>query len=184
MDSLLLSATRMMFDLACQQVVMVNSSWTLSHIQSLWRKCDQISVVFPPCDVDQFLSLPLQSPGLDGLRNIISIGQFRPEKNHMLMIEAFSMFLSQIDRPKMYHLLLVGSCRDCFDVKRVEELKEVVSMLGISDNVEFHINVDFSSLKDLMISSTIGLHAMWNEHFGIGKRHFSLLSDDDICLLY
>ena len=43
-------------------LVMVNSNWTLNHIQQLWcpfgnKKC--IHVVFPPCDTRNFEDLPL-----------------------------------------------------------------------------------------------------------------------------
>ncbi|KAK3099430.1 hypothetical protein FSP39_004183 [Pinctada imbricata] len=69
---------------------------------------------------------------------------------------------------KDYKLILVGSCRNEEDSKRVENLKELCRELGISEYVEFELNVSFDRLKELMSESVIGLHTMWNEHFGIG----------------
>ncbi|KAK6017257.1 hypothetical protein OSTOST_17224, partial [Ostertagia ostertagi] len=38
------------------EVVMVNGSWTGGHIRRLWH-CQDVKVVFPPCDVTAFLAL-------------------------------------------------------------------------------------------------------------------------------
>ncbi|PIO74380.1 hypothetical protein TELCIR_03617 [Teladorsagia circumcincta] len=38
------------------EVVMVNGSWTGGHIRRLWH-CQDVKVVFPPCDVAAFLAL-------------------------------------------------------------------------------------------------------------------------------
>jgi alpha-1,2-mannosyltransferase len=42
----------------------------------------------------------------------------------------------------------------------------------VEDNVEFKVNIPFDELKNEMAESLIGLHTMWNEHFGIGKEFF------------
>ena len=52
---------------------------------------------------------------------------------------------------------------------RVEALQKLCSSLDVTDNVEFRLDVSFGDLKSLMASSLVGLHTMWNEHFGIGK---------------
>ncbi|XP_076467981.1 GDP-Man:Man(3)GlcNAc(2)-PP-Dol alpha-1,2-mannosyltransferase-like isoform X2 [Babylonia areolata] len=150
------------------QVVMVNSSWTLGHIRQLWKVPTRTHVVYPPCDVSEFVSIPLSQLDSVSEKNIISVGQFRPEKDHALMVRSFKMFLDGEGEPSEYKLLLVGGCRNQGDVQRVQELKELAASLGVTDNVVFHLNVDFDELKRLLASSVIGLHAMWNEHFGIG----------------
>ena len=33
----------------------------------------------------------------------------------------------------------------------------------------FRLNVSFADLKRIISEATIGLHTMWNEHFGIGN---------------
>ena len=155
---------------------MVNSSWTLGHIQQLWKAPNRTHVVYPPCDVAEFLSIPLRQVDSAIERNIITVGQFRPEKDHALMLRSFKLFLDQVEEAERYRLLLVGSCRNQGDMQRVSELKELASRLGIADSVVFHLNVPFDELKQLLASSVIGLHAMWNEHFGIGGGCFSFVS--------
>lgn len=63
-------------------------------------------------------------------------------------------------------------CRNEGDRQRVSELRQLADSLGIADAIEFCLNVSFSELKERLAASTIGLHTMWNEHFGIGKAHF------------
>ena len=64
------------------KAVMVNSNWTQKHIASLWwrRWCSPAVVVYPPCDTEALQSLPLARP-LKSLY-LVSVAQFRPEKNH------------------------------------------------------------------------------------------------------
>lgn len=161
---------------SCAQVVMVNSTWTYGHIVSLWRKKEQTSVVYPPCDTKAFMELPIKIGNVDinededGIRSIVSIGQFRPEKDHPLQLRSFYEFLKckmAKDRHK-YKLFLVGSCRNQEDRDRVNSLKKLTSELGIQSSVEFALNVSFEQLKKYLAEATIGLHTMWNEHFGIG----------------
>jgi len=40
-------------------LVLVNSSWTLGHILSIWQAPERTFVVYPPCDVAEFLKIPL-----------------------------------------------------------------------------------------------------------------------------
>lgn len=149
-------------------VAIVNSSWTLGHIQQLWQMSDRTHIVYPPCDIVEFMKIPLD---VKRSNNILSISQFRPEKDHPLQIKAFHEFITgvPVDQRASYKLLLVGSCRNQGDKDRVEALQKLCSSLDVTDNVEFRLNVSFGDLKSLMASSLVGLHTMWNEHFGIGK---------------
>ena len=149
-------------------VAIVNSSWTLGHIQQLWQMSDRTHIVYPPCDIVEFMKIPLD---VKRSNNILSISQFRPEKDHPLQIKAFHEFITGVpkDQKASYKLLLVGSCRNQGDKDRVEALQKLCSSLDVTDNVEFRLNVSFGDLKSLMASSLVGLHTMWNEHFGIGK---------------
>nr|KAG5709268.1 hypothetical protein BaRGS_018020 [Batillaria attramentaria] len=82
------------------KVIMVNSSWTFGHIKQLWKAPARTHIVYPPCDVSEFMKIPLthEVPVLE--KNIISVGQFRPEKDHPLMIRSFKSFLSAVWRIK------------------------------------------------------------------------------------
>mmetsp|Transcript_30237 Transcript_30237/g.56482 ORF Transcript_30237/g.56482 Transcript_30237/m.56482 type:complete len:479 (-) Transcript_30237:74-1510(-) len=152
-------------------VICVNSSWTRAHIDALWRVPRRTFTVFPPCDTTTLRKMPL----LEGRQDIIiSVGQFRPEKNHALQLRAFARFLRRRGEAKSDakggegpRLRLIGGCRNAGDHQRVSEIKALAKKLGISDRVEVEVNVPFERLKQSLRQSKIGLHTMWNEHFGI-----------------
>lgn len=159
---------------SCSDVIMVNSSWTLDHILSLWRSPNRTSVVYPPCDVSAFLDIPLEEDGDRKCHSIVSVGQFRPEKDHRLQIRAFKkVWDRRRERSGVTEglkLVLIGGCRNQEDEDRVLMLRGLCQELGVADRVEFKLNVSFEELKRQMSEATIGLHTMWNEHFGIGKK--------------
>ena len=64
-------------------------------------------------------------------------------------------------------LVMVGSTRNEEDRALVESLKDVASTLAISDNVVFIVNAPFTELHSWLCCAQVGLHTMWNEHFGI-----------------
>lgn len=166
---------------SCSDVVMVNSSWTLNHILSLWRAGPCTSVVYPPCDVQTFLDIPLEEEKNSAEYSIVSISQFRPEKDHPLQIRAFAKLLKEkrLRQQLSLKLILIGGCRNQQDEDRVNNLKSLCEELGVSNNVMFKINIPFEELKKHLAEATIGLHTMWNEHFGIGQylsSGFSCLS--------
>lgn len=149
-------------------LVMVNSSWTYGHISYLWRFARRrMHILYPPCDTDSLRSFSIENrePW------ILSIGQFRPEKDHALQIKAFARMreiVKENGRPHDAKLILVGSCRGRGDYDRVEKLRYLAKSLGVSDSVEFVLNQPFSVLKEYFSKASVGLHTMWNEHFGIG----------------
>lgn len=64
-------------------------------------------------------------------------------------------------------LKLVGSCRGPDDQARLKQLQSCCQALGLSDCVEFCINVPFDELTSLLAGAVGGLHTMLDEHFGI-----------------
>ncbi|XP_030056301.1 GDP-Man:Man(3)GlcNAc(2)-PP-Dol alpha-1,2-mannosyltransferase isoform X2 [Microcaecilia unicolor] len=151
---------------SCSDIIMVNSTWTLNHILCLWKAGDRTSIVYPPCDVQTFLDIELNEESRTE-HSIVSVGQFRPEKDHALQIRAFSTFLNEksAKQKAQIKLILIGGCRNKEDEQRVSQLKNLCKELGVS--VEFKINIPFEELKRYLADATIGLHTMWNEHFGI-----------------
>ncbi|NP_001171793.1 asparagine-linked glycosylation protein 11-like [Saccoglossus kowalevskii] len=155
---------------ARSDIVMVNSTWTHGHIQDLWSVKEKTSIVYPPCDTEDFLRLPLEDDSTKLNHTIVSVAQFRPEKDHRLQLLSFQRLLrstSETQRDRLT-LILVGSCRNQGDAARVDELRQLCEDLKIRSNVEFKLNVSFDELKKYLGEATIGLHTMWNEHFGIG----------------
>jgi alpha-1,2-mannosyltransferase len=154
-------------------VVMANSTWTKDHIQELWGKSrakkNDMTVIFPPVAVTE---LEQHAPANDSVRlpHILYIAQFRPEKNHTLIITSFAKLLSSnswsVDKkPK---LVLVGSVRDRDDATRVYKLRLLAHELQIKEDVEFVCDASWPQVLHHLRSSSIGVNGMWNEHFGIG----------------
>jgi len=154
-------------------LILVNSSWTYGHILGLWKAPERTFVVYPPCDVQEFLKIPLdrRQPGGSHVRKIVSVSQFRPEKDHRLQLAAFEKFLASVatERQSRFRLVLVGGCRNDEDTARVGELRKFADELKVAENVEFRLNVTFDELKSSLAEADVGLHTMWNEHFGIGQ---------------
>ena len=67
---------------------MVNSSWTRRHIAALWWQWRRPQRVYPPCDTRALQALPLDRR----LKRIyiVSVAQFRPEKDHALQLRALA----------------------------------------------------------------------------------------------
>jgi alpha-1,2-mannosyltransferase len=70
----------------CADTIMVNSSWTENHIISMWDVPYKTHRVYPPCEVSHLKKL--QSLATNDRINILSVGQFRPEKDHPLQLQA------------------------------------------------------------------------------------------------
>jgi alpha-1,2-mannosyltransferase len=65
--------------------------------------------------------------------------------------------------------VLIGSVRGEEDEELVRSLKQKSEDMGFSDkDVLFAINLSFGELQSYLTKAKIGLHTMWNEHFGIG----------------
>jgi len=157
--------------------VMVNSTWTKGHIDQLW-KCDS-AIVYPPCNTTEFQKLPLEREentenrrygSHQKIETILSIGQFRPEKDHALQIASFAGLVKRLpeERKKLVKLILAGGCRNAEDFKRVEHLQTLCEVFQVSEQVEFRLNISFDELTNHLATAIVGLHTMYNEHFGIG----------------
>jgi alpha-1,2-mannosyltransferase len=181
-------------------MVMVNSTWTYRHIQSLWMYASyqkRIRIVYPPCSLPQS-----PNPTRDSRNNttrqeiqstqqrhpmILSIGQFRPEKDHTLQIEAMALYLKKYYHPtttatvitdSIYasnkieniddstskiqypQLVLVGSCRNSADQQRLDALRQLCRSLNIEQHVQFVINEPFATIQDYLYKSSIGIHTV------------------------
>jgi alpha-1,2-mannosyltransferase len=67
---------------------MVNSSWTKAHIEALWWRISVPRLVHPPCDTRALQALPLDRKFKR--LYLVSLAQFRPEKDHTLQLQAFA----------------------------------------------------------------------------------------------
>ncbi|KAI9253172.1 hypothetical protein BY458DRAFT_535891 [Sporodiniella umbellata] len=146
------------------QAVTVNSSWTKGHIDSLWKT--KADIVYPPCDTERLNKAPLK--GRKPM--IVSVAQFRPEKDHALQLKSFAKLFEKHPRWKDsgVELVLIGSSRNEGDANRIEKLRQLAYELNIQDYVRFEVNAPYDLLVSSLASAKIGIHTMWNEHFGIG----------------
>ncbi|KAK9683466.1 hypothetical protein RND81_10G143000 [Saponaria officinalis] len=152
-------------------LVMVNSSWTQSHILKLWKIPERTRRVYPPCDTSGLQAMPLERRS--DTPTIISVSQFRPEKAHSLQLQAFAKVIDKLDtdmpRPK---LQFVGSCRNKGDEDRLHKLKGLAIDLKVENDVEFHENILYKDLVKLLGAAIAGIHSMTDEHFGISVVEF------------
>jgi alpha-1,2-mannosyltransferase len=130
------------------EVVLVNSTWTCNHIRSLWRLSPKVQIVYPPCSLN--IAIDFNRKKREPI--VLSIGQFRPEKDHVMQIEAMNMVAQRMPKAR---LVLAGSCRNQSDQDRLAFLK---SMAG--PNVEFCVNQPFTVIADYLSRSTVGVHTM------------------------
>ena len=198
----------------CSDAVLANGSWTARHLRELWGV--KPALVFPPCDTRQLQALPLHPPpfvptaatavlaatlppaalqreGGGRGRLVLSVAQFRPEKDHAMQIRAFARLLqawqasgAPAPRPT---LVLAGAVRHDADRARLEALRALAAKL-LQDTEASHVaaadahgagrsgaldgailfapNLSMGELHALFGRAAVGLHTMWNEHFGIG----------------
>jgi alpha-1,2-mannosyltransferase len=154
--------------------VAVNSSWTKGHIAALWGR--EPAVVYPPCDTAALREMPLAKSGKgakgkgtsagvgggDGAAAyVLSVGQFRPEKDHPLQLRAWAAVkksaaaaeaeatskmktktkagaaaaAARAMRVLAARLKIVGGCRGAADQARLAGLRALATELGVDDSV-------------------------------------------------
>ena len=177
---------------------MVNSTWTKNHIDSLLApsispvsssavskkaeaeqreaegQSEGVTLVYPPCDTRQMTGFSLDNRE----RIVMSLAQFRPEKDHALQLRALAVLFEQHPiyktgtKTQRIQLVLVGSSRDEGDALRVKGLEALAAELDLTNNVTFVLNATYPVLLDWLRRSSVGLHSMRDEHFGINIVEF------------
>ncbi|KAI6027795.1 glycosyltransferase family 4 protein [Pisolithus microcarpus 441] len=182
--------------------LMVNSSWTRNHIASILShehfgptmpralrtmlcmndylaggsqaiQNVEPAIVYPPCDMREMVKFRLD----DRERIILSVAQFRPEKDHTAQLRAFAQLL--MDHPEYkslpkdeVRLVLLGGARNSGDLDRVGRLRSLASDLDILSHVTFVVNASYPEVLEWLSRSSIGLSTMVDEHFGINIVEF------------
>ena len=175
-------------------VITTGVLWPLCRAAGLSATRPASRLVYPPCNTDALAALPLERSHLAGdaagdaggdggphrrRRLIVSVAQFRPEKDHELQLRAFAAFRAR-GGPAVrdVRLLLIGGCRDAGDAARVDALRALAAELKLTGGgdtgdggpppVEFVLNAPLPALVRALGAADAALHTMWNEHFGIG----------------
>ncbi|KAL5501840.1 ALG11 [Sanghuangporus vaninii] len=186
--------------LRCASFLMVNSTWTKFHINSLLAHQDapldalssildifvllsqhilklptnydrpsSAKIVYPPCETQELVDFPLE--GREKL--ILSVAQFRPEKDHAAQLHALAeLFKTHPEHRKDIRLIMVGGCRNAEDEARVEGLRALAKDLSVSENIEFVLNAPHSEVLSWLSRASIGISTMVDEHFGINVVEF------------
>ncbi|KAL4881447.1 hypothetical protein BJY04DRAFT_58406 [Aspergillus karnatakaensis] len=168
-------------------VVMCNSSWTSTHIRTIWGPSRNNSsptfqtlkyknpvVVFPPTAVSDIQSTIPVTAETESTRTptILYIAQFRPEKNHPLILRSFARFLEghnkNSNNENSPHLILIGTVRPSSpDETHIYNLRLLAHELRLRNNTTFLCDASWPTILSHLSSASIGVNAMWNEHFGI-----------------
>lgn len=100
---------------------------------------------------------------------MVSIAQFRPEKNHFLQISIVESLVKEHGLSNV-ELNMLGSVRvgNEGDLELVKRLRREIEAKGLLHNITLTTGVSNAQLKQFFASSAIGLHTMNQEHFGIG----------------
>ncbi|KAL1502851.1 hypothetical protein ABEB36_007932 [Hypothenemus hampei] len=150
----------------CSDSTLVNSTFTLENLQILWNT--PMTLVYPPCEVEHLKKIPRDKKKPSKIR-ILSLAQFRPEKDHPLQLQALYE-LREIIQDHIFEnvtLVLCGSCRNQEDAERVKDLQDLSKHLSLENNVEFKVNFSYENLIEEFQKAYIGIHTMLDEHFGI-----------------
>ncbi|KAI8620903.1 hypothetical protein BC830DRAFT_1058790 [Chytriomyces sp. MP71] len=145
-----------------------NSSWTIGHLNEIWRQPNRTRVLYPPCDTKSLIGYGVH----DRERVIVSVAQFRPEKAHNLQLDSLHSLLSAHHSlktgPQRVKLLFIGGARHANDRALADAVLVRAKELGIEENVEVLVNASYPDLRAWLGRASVGLHAMRDEHFGIG----------------
>ncbi|PVU88717.1 hypothetical protein BB561_005730 [Smittium simulii] len=176
-NSLILSFLKKVISGSFCYSVMTNSSWTYNHIKATFKKSKSITIVYPPCDTEYLSKFSLDDRKL----SIVSLAQFRPEKDHSLQLEAFAKLLHDYPewrKTESNHtdgyikLIMIGGVRNSGDQARADKLRELSKSLKIDDQVEIVTNAPYSYICEQLQTATAGIHSMKDEHFGINIVEF------------
>ncbi|KAG5645460.1 hypothetical protein DXG03_006005 [Asterophora parasitica] len=174
--------------------LMVNSSWTKNHVDAILQHSDPFldhlhalppllflrthnagltsaQIVYPPCDTREMAKLTLENRDLI----VMSVAQFRPEKDHAAQVKAFERLLtlhpkykgSGSDGSGSIQLVLLGGSRNAEDAARVAGLRQLAEDLGVEAHVRFIVNAPYPDMLKWLSKASIGMNTMVDEHFGI-----------------
>jgi alpha-1,2-mannosyltransferase len=142
-------------------VVVANSRWTEERLKMAWGREDTL-VLYPPVKLSNFQAkFPRENA-------VVSLGQFRPEKNHALQLLIFARLKAMNSACSKFWV--IGGARDEADLERVETLRRLAKQLQLQ--VEFVVNAPRAEVERRLLSAKCALHTMHDEHFGISIIEF------------
>ena len=153
-------------------VAVGNSTWTVYRVQDVWKRND-VAVLYPPAALGENKPITAVSSKEDKVREnvLLSLAQFRPEKNHALQIKIFKQVLERAPLTKFW---LMGGVRNAEDEQLVAGLKKLAfEELSIpSKSIEFIVNAPWNDISLRLHKGKCAIHTMADEHFGISLLEF------------
>jgi alpha-1,2-mannosyltransferase len=132
-----------------------------------WR--NRIQILFPPCRIADMLETA--SVDLPRQQVVVSIGQFRPEKDHVLQLEAMET-LRRLHPDCPCTLVLIGSCRGADDMARLHFLQAETRRRNLDESVSFVVNQPFSVLQEWLQKASVGIHTVCIIHWAVASFDF------------
>lgn len=168
------------YALRTSNVLVANGTWTQNHLNSLILACSAtpshpryVQTVYPPCDTASLVCFELQGRSK---MQLVSLAQFRPEKEHAVQVKLIKEIIDRRSRAGQsvsgLELVCMGSCRNEGDERRVHELKRLATELGVQGHVTFVVSASYSDILAHLRTASIGLSTMVDEHFGINVVEF------------
>lgn len=165
------------FTTGAAHVVVVNSHFTASQYQAAftWLRATP-KVLYPCINMRNYDRPPDGEVSLgdvpEGKKLVLSINRFERKKNIELLVRAFALIKANV-KPAVWdelHLVLAGGYdpRVAENVEHVEELKKIVSELGLKGKVSFIQSFSEGQRYVLLKRAITLVYTPSNEHFGIG----------------
>jgi len=126
----------------------------------MWRLRNP-PLVYPPCSIESLTDSPLhpREPV------IVSVGQYRPEKNHSFQVEILDKFFALYNNKKV-KVVFIGNFRP-EDAGRIATLRSSVESKSWASQCQVLVDVSSAEKNKILTSALVGLHVMRDEHFGI-----------------
>jgi alpha-1,2-mannosyltransferase len=140
------------------KLILTNSEFSRNAIKKLYPDSDP-QILYPPVDVDRF-SPAFQSPTVAGSRQVLVVSRLSPEKQVENAVRAAAKLPPDIK----FHITgsLVPSNRGYFKM-----LKKMVRDRGLDGRISIQPNATNQELMHAMSDSSVYLHTMVGEHFGV-----------------
>ena len=124
-------------------------------------------LAYPPCGTMKGITRKEKN----GKVTVLSLAQFRPEKDQMKQLEAWALLPPSVRRKAK--LVIAGAVRHADDRRILDALKRRATGM---DGVEFLVSAPRHEIMALLQTASVGLHTMRLEHFGIAVVEFMAAS--------
>ena len=87
----------------------------------------------------------------NGIVNFLMVGKFREYKSHRILVDA----IAKLTVKEGYRFTLLGQCVSNKEVSYLKDLKDYVAQKGLSEQIDFVINIDPVKMKAYYLSHDI-----------------------------